>query len=175
MNRLDLESFINNLLKPELFEDYCPNGLQIEGKDEIKKIVFAVSATKESIDFSVENKADALVVHHGLFWKFHGTKTITGPFSKRVKPLIQNDINLFGYHLPLDGHESLGNAASLAKLLELEECSPFGIYKGCATGVKGVFKQAIDSKTLIKNLTAITNHSVLYSNPADSNAKIKNS
>jgi dinuclear metal center YbgI/SA1388 family protein len=174
MTRTDLETFLNDILKTELFDDYCPNGLQVEGKDEIKKIVFAVSATKESIDFTASEKADALIVHHGLFWKFHGTRTITGPFSKRVIPLIKNDINLYGYHLPLDAHEEFGNAASLAKLLNLTDTAPFGLYKGVSTGIKGYFKSPIESNELIQTLTSITNHSILYSNPPElKNQKIK--
>lgn len=171
MKRSELESFLNKLLKPEFFEDYCPNGLQVEGSEEIKKIVFSVSATKESVDFSASENADALIVHHGLFWKFHGTKIITGPFSKRIKPLIKNDINLFGYHLPLDAHELVGNAASLANLIELTDLKPFGNYKGISTGIMGVFKNPIDPKVLIQKISSVTNHSVQYSNPVD----IKNS
>ena len=175
MKRSELELFLNKLLRPELFDDYCPNGLQIEGKDIINKIVFSVSATKESIDFASSEKADALIVHHGLFWKFHGPKVITGPFSKRITPLIKNDINLFGYHLPLDAHENIGNAATLAKKLELTELTPFGFYKGAATGIKGIFASPIDPNILLQNISSLTNHSVLYSNPIEAKTSKINS
>lgn len=105
MNRSELDDFLKKLLKPELFDDYCPNGLQIEGISEIKKVLFAVSATRESAEYAQKIKAHALVVHHGLFWKFHGTKPLTGAFYNRVAPLVKSDINLFGYHLPLDSHQ----------------------------------------------------------------------
>src|SRR5690606_18685026 len=134
--REQLQHFLDDLLKPNMFQDYGPNGLQIEGKEEIKKVAFAVSATRDSVAAAVAAKADALVVHHGLFWRFHGTRTITGPFAKRVKPLIQNDINLFGYHLPLDAHLEHGNAAGLAKSLGLENLQPFALEKGNFMGVK---------------------------------------
>jgi putative NIF3 family GTP cyclohydrolase 1 type 2 len=93
-----------------------PNGLQIEGAEQINRIAFAVSATRDSINQAVENKADALVVHHGLFWTFHGAKPLTGSFAKRVFPLVKNNINLIAYHLPLDGHPD-GNAAPWGRMI----------------------------------------------------------
>lgn len=173
MKTQDLENFFKNLLKPELFDDYCPNGLQIEGQKEIKKILFAVSATRESTEHAAATRAHALVVHHGVFWKFHGPKTLTGPFAKRVFPLIRNDINLFGYHLPLDGHPEIGNAAVLAKTLGLTNLAPFGAYKGACTGIKGEFPKALAALELKKLLEEKCNHSVLYSNPIETNGLIK--
>lgn len=137
LNRIDLDKKLTEWLNPDLFDDYCPNGLQIEGKKEIRKIAFAVSATLESIELAIENQADALIVHHGLFWKFHGTKPLTGAFYKRVAPLIKNNINLFGYHLPLDGHFELGNARALGEKLGLTNFEPFGLYKKSFIGIKG--------------------------------------
>ena len=163
MSQNKLDSFLKILLRPELFDDYCPNGLQIEGSSEIKKIVFAVSATKESADYAAQVKAQALVVHHGLFWKFHGTKTLTGPFYKRIAPLIKNDINLFGYHLPLDAHLEFGNAASIAKLINLKELAPFGNHKG----VMGELPCAVTGLEMKKILEEKLNHTVHYSNPMD--------
>lgn len=163
MNKKELQNYLNELLQPSLFKDYGPNGLQIDGKDNIKKIAFAVSATKASVAKAVSEKADALIVHHGLFWKFHGVRTITGPFANRVKPLIQNDINLFGYHLPLDAHMEVGNAASVASLLSMNELKPFGDYKGVPTGVSGKFTQGIKVSDLQKKLEEVLDHSVLLS------------
>jgi dinuclear metal center YbgI/SA1388 family protein len=168
MKRAELETYFNLLFKPETFDDYCPNGLQIEGKEDIQKVVFALSATRESAEYAALKKADALIVHHGLFWKFHGVKTLTGPFYKRVSPLIKNDINLFGYHLPLDGQIEIGNAASIAKLLELTELTPFGEYKRSFTGVKGILKSKMKGEELKNILEIKLNHSVLYSNPSSS-------
>lgn len=167
MKTSELELYLKNLLSPELFDDYCPNGLQIEGRSSIKKIVFSVSATRESSEYAAKKKACALIVHHGVFWKFHGTRTLTGPFAKRVFPLIKNDINLFGYHLPLDGHLEFGNAASLAKLLNLTNLSSFGNYKGASTGIKGEFERPIKALELKKLLSEKLQHSVLYSNPTE--------
>ncbi len=156
-----LADFFNKLLKPNSYEDYCPNGLQIEGASQIKKIAFAVSATKDSIEQAIEQNADALVVHHGLFWKFHGPKTLTGPFAKRVFPLVKNDINLYSYHLPLDGHPEVGNAATLGKLLGCINQQAFGDFKGSATGIKGNIEPAISATALAKKLEGILDHSVM--------------
>lgn len=171
ITRDELTKYLNKLLGISNFNDYCPNGLQIEGREEINKIAYAVSATKESIDKAVTLGADALIVHHGLFWKFHGTRTITGAFSHRVKPLIWNEINLLGYHLPLDAHLELGNAASLAKLIGLTELVPFGDHKGSPTGVKGKFTTSTTAKELSKNLEGVLDHKVILST-YDENEKI---
>lgn len=167
MKRDDLEKYLNSNLKIEIFDDYCPNGLQIEGTNTIKKIVFALSATRESAEYAASKNAHALIVHHGLFWKFHGTRPLTGPFYKRVAPLLKNDINLFGYHLPLDGHIEFGNAASIAKLLELDNIEPFGEYKKAFTGVKGKFKNPLTGKELQSKLEKVLGHHVLWSKPIE--------
>lgn len=169
MNLSELELFLKNLLKPEIFDDYCPNGLQIEGREVLKKIVFSVSATRESTEYAAAVGADALIVHHGVFWKFHGARTLCGPFAKRLYPLIKNDINLLAYHLPLDGHSEIGNAASLAKSIGLEALSSFGNYKGVSTGIKGSFSKPMKALELKNLLTTILNHPILYSNPIESN------
>ena len=152
ITRQELEYFYSALLSPKDFIDYGPNGLQVEGTKQINKIAFAVSATVDSVDRAVAESASALVVHHGLFWKFHGPKTLTGPFAKRTFPLIKNNINLFGYHLPLDAHPEIGNAATLGRLIELNQLQPFGDYKGCPTGVKGVLKSPINTEKIRDHL-----------------------
>lgn len=172
MKITELEGYLKNLLKPELFDDYCPNGLQIEGREVIKKILFSVSATKESTEHAARIGADALIVHHGVFWKFHGTRTLTGPFAKRLYPLIKNDINLLGYHLPLDGHLEIGNAAVLAKFLGLTQLSSFGSYKGAGTGIQGQFQSAISASELKRRLNEKLQHAILYSNPIEKNDQI---
>lgn len=173
MKTSELELFFKNLLKPEIFDDYCPNGLQIEGRPVLKKIVFAVSATRESTEYAALHNACALVVHHGVFWKFHGSRTLTGPFAKRLFPLIKNEINLFGYHLPLDGHTEIGNAVSLARLIGLTNLSSFGLYKGVSTGIKGEFEKPINSLVLKKLLFEKLQHPILYSNPLLPTSEVK--
>lgn len=113
-----LLSHLNALLKPHLFRDYCPNGLQVEGKPQIKKIVTGVTASQALIEAAIGQNADAIVVHHGYFWKGEN-QAITGMKRQRLKLLLENDINLFAYHLPLDAHETLGNNVQLATLLDI--------------------------------------------------------
>ncbi|EQC48046.1 Nif3-like dinuclear metal center hexameric protein [Bacteriovorax sp. Seq25_V] len=167
IERSELEKFFDVILSPQQYKDYGPNGLQIEGVEHISKIAFAVSAQKKSIEKAVEMGCQCLVVHHGLFWSFHGPRTITKSFAKRIKPLVQNDINLFGYHLPLDGHIEFGNAATLAKKLGLTNLHPFGDYKGMPTGVKGVFAEPKAPEEVKEIIATAVEHSVLHSNAED--------
>ncbi|MGZ4970722.1 MAG: Nif3-like dinuclear metal center hexameric protein [Methylobacter sp.] len=172
MTRQQLNDYYQALLRPETYADYCPNGLQIEGGEHVGRIAFAVSATKDSISQAVENKADALVVHHGLFWTFHGAKPLTGAFARRVFPLVKNNINLFGYHLPLDGHPDIGNAATLGRMIDCMQQQPFGDYKGSATGIKGVLEQPLTAIELQQKLETVLKHNVILATP-DSNALIR--
>ncbi|MGR5133091.1 Nif3-like dinuclear metal center hexameric protein [Vibrio alfacsensis] len=119
MNNLQLEKILNEKLSPQLIKDYAPNGMQVEGKPEIKRVVTGVTASQALIDKAVELEADALLVHHGYFWKGE-PEPIRGMKGKRIRSLIKNDLNLYGYHLPLDIHPELGNNAELARLLEIE-------------------------------------------------------
>jgi dinuclear metal center YbgI/SA1388 family protein len=114
----ELDQFFNALLTPERFKDYGPNGLQVEGRSEIKKIVSGVTASLALIDAAIAAKADAIFVHHGLFWR--GETRITGWMRKRIGKLIEHDINLYAYHLPLDAHPTLGNNVQLAKIIGLQ-------------------------------------------------------
>lgn len=157
----ELTKYLNQLLDIGNFQDYCPNGLQIEGKTEVKKIAFAVSATRDSINEAQRIGADCLIVHHGLFWKFHGVRTITKSFAKRVKPLIQNEINLLGYHLPLDAHIEYGNAAALARRLGMKNFKPFGDHKGSPTGIKANLENPMKVNDFASMLEDILNHQVI--------------
>lgn len=132
MNHLELEKILNQFLKPHLIKDYCPNGLQIEGRSEVKKIVTGVTACQDLIDAAIESKADAILVHHGYFWRGE-SESIRGMKYQRIKSLIENGINLYAYHLPLDIHPQVGNNAQLGQLLglydiqTLEEGNPHSV------------------------------------------------
>ena len=115
----DIIQWCDQTLESTEFKDYAPNGLQIEGKTEVRKILAAVTASQDAIDAAIRENADLLLVHHGYFWKGEAYP-ITGMRGKRIKSLIQHDISLLAYHLPLDSHPSLGNNAAIADLLELE-------------------------------------------------------
>lgn len=116
MKHLRLQNILNELLKAPQIKDYCPNGLQIEGRPDIQKIITGVTACQPLIDRAIEEKADAILVHHGFFWK-NESASLTGMKQRRIKSLLAHDINLYAYHLPLDIHPELGNNAQLASRL----------------------------------------------------------
>jgi len=113
MKREELVSYLGGLLQPEKFRDYCPNGLQVEGRPEIVRLVAGVTASQALLEAAVERDADAILVHHGWFWKGEDGR-VTGIRRKRLGRLLAADINLLAYHLPLDAHPELGNNAQLA-------------------------------------------------------------
>lgn len=119
MDLFELEQYLNQLLEVHKFRDYCPNGLQVEGKREIKHIVTGVTACQALIDRALELEADAILVHHGYFWK-NEPAPIRGMKKNRIASLVKNDLSLLAYHLPLDAHTELGNNAQLAKRLGIE-------------------------------------------------------
>jgi dinuclear metal center YbgI/SA1388 family protein len=116
MKREDLVDYLDRLLQAANFRDYCPNGLQVEGRPEVRRIVAGVTASQALLDAAVARGADAVLVHHGYFWKGEDGR-VTGIRRQRLKTLLAHDINLFAYHLPLDAHAELGNNAQLAARL----------------------------------------------------------
>ena len=125
MHRDELENHLNQLLDISHFHDYCPNGLQVEGRHHIHTIVSGVTASLDLLQAAVAAKADAILVHHGYFWRGEDAR-ITGMKSRRIALLMNNGINLFAYHLPLDAHPQFGNNALLGKKLGLIETGRFG-------------------------------------------------
>jgi dinuclear metal center YbgI/SA1388 family protein len=117
--RHDLLQAFDALLQPDAFKDYGPNGLQVEGKPQIKKIVSGVTASRALIEAAIEAQADAIFVHHGLFWRGQDGR-VTGWMKQRLSLLLKHEINLFAYHLPLDAHPLLGNNAQLGAQLGLQ-------------------------------------------------------
>lgn len=125
MQLTELSDYIGRLLDVSRFRDYCPNGIQVEGRAEVMRIASGVTASQRLLDAAVAWKADAIIVHHGYFWK-NEDATVTGIKKRRIAHLLQHDISLLAYHLPLDAHPELGNNAQLAKLLGLREAGRFG-------------------------------------------------
>ncbi len=125
VNRDVLAKFLATELQTARSRDYCPNGVQVEGRDEIKIIVSGVTASLALLEQAVLLKADAVLVHHGYFWRGEDMRVI-GQKHKRLKLLLGNDMSLFAYHLPLDMHPTLGNNAQLAKLLDITPTARFG-------------------------------------------------
>lgn len=133
MQNTELENDLNRLLSVEKYHDYAPNGLQVEGKKSVKTVICGVTASLELIDAAIARQADAIFVHHGYFWKGEN-QTITGMKHRRIKALLENNINLYGYHLPLDGHDTLGNNAQLGKLWGVQHAAPIAPFELMWTG-----------------------------------------
>lgn len=125
IQRQDLLAHFDGLLQPERFKDYGPNGLQVEGKSEIQRVVSGVTASRALIEAAIEARADAIFVHHGLFWRGMDGR-LTGWMKERVRLLMEHDINLFAYHLPLDAHPQFGNNAQLGLRMGVQHDATFG-------------------------------------------------
>lgn len=120
-----LRDYNASLLQTGLFRDYCPNGVQVEGRPEIRRIATAVSASQFVLEAAIDWGADAILVHHGYFWR-NENATLTGIKKQRIARLLREDVSLLAYHLPLDAHPELGNNARLGMLLGLTEHGRFG-------------------------------------------------
>jgi len=137
VERARLTAAFNTLLQPERFHDYGPNGLQVEGKPCVRKLVSGVTACRALIEAAIDADADAILVHHGLFWRGQ-SGVVTGWMKQRLARLLAHDVNLYAYHLPLDAHPQIGNNAQLARLLGLVIDGHFGEYDlGCIGGRDG--------------------------------------
>ncbi len=119
VERSELVNYLNQLLQPQNFKDYAPNGLQVEGVQKIYKLVAGVSANQELIDTAIAMKADAILVHHGFFWKNEAPELV-GIKRKRLASLLEHNINLIAYHLPLDAHREFGNNTQLGIELDFK-------------------------------------------------------
>lgn len=171
MNRNTLEHFLDNLLSPARIKDYAPNGLQVQGKNEINKIVTGVTASQALINRAIEEKADAMIVHHGYFWK-NESYVIRGMKHKRIKSLIDHDINLFAYHLPLDIHPVLGNNAQLAKVLNIDVTGPLELGNELSVAIQGKLAESCSGEDFSTIISKKLNRSCLHIAPP-SNKEIK--
>jgi len=123
VNRDDLNVYCNDFLSVSKYKDYCPNGLQVEGTQTINKIVSGVSANLDFIELAIAEQADAIFVHHGIFWK-NESNVIVGSKKRKIDLLLKNNINLFAYHLPLDDHPEVGNNIELGRVLGIKKMKP---------------------------------------------------
>lgn len=131
ISRHELEVWLTDTLQPGRFRDYCPNGLQVQGKERISHIVTGVTASQALIEAAISHQADAILVHHGWFWK-NEDPCIRGPRHRRISTLLASDISLFAYHLPLDAHPEWGNNAQLARIMDwTPDISPDGTPRRC--------------------------------------------
>ena len=160
-NLHDIVQWCNQTLKVSEFKDYAPNGLQIEGTPEVNKIVCAVTASEDAINAAIAQQADALLVHHGYFWKGEAYP-ITGMRGNRIKKLIQNNISLIAYHLPLDSHPTLGNNAAIADLIGLQKLEALDPFEKHPIGNIGYLESPLSPEQFKTNLQAIFDFNVIH-------------
>jgi dinuclear metal center YbgI/SA1388 family protein len=156
-----LQSYCDHLLAIDQYTDFAPNGLQVEGRPEVQKVVFGVTACQSLIDQAIAQKADALLVHHGFFWKGEDP-TLIGMRARRLRALMTHHLSLLAYHIPLDAHAEYGNNACLARDLDL-------IYDGCLPCPMGddliqhgTLSQAISAEAMTVRITERLGRKPLY-------------
>lgn len=147
---------ITEWLQPENFQDYCPNGLQVEGKDEVRTLITGVTASKALLDAAIDAGADMILVHHGYFWKGED-QCIRGMKRERLKLLLDHDVNLVAYHLPLDDHPEYGNNRQLAEVLGIDNPRPLG-----GLVWEGELPEAMTPEQLGQHLTGKLNREPLH-------------
>lgn len=161
ISRAEFVQGLDALLQPERFKDYGPNGLQVEGRSQVRRLVSGVTASRALIEAAVEAQADTVLVHHGLFWRGQNG-CVTGWMKQRLALLLAHDINLVAYHLPLDAHPELGNNAQLGLLLGWVAHSRFGDQDLGWLGRRadgGAFAQASD---LAAHLETVLNRPIAH-------------
>ncbi len=161
MNNLELEQLLNRQLNADAIKDYCPNGLQVEGKSEVRHVVTGVTASQALIDHAVAVGADAVLVHHGYFWKGEN-ECVRGMKRQRLKSLLGHDINLYAYHLPLDIAPELGNNAQLAALLGIRVEGPLEPGNALSVSMRGELDDALDGQQLAERLQQRLGRPVLH-------------
>jgi dinuclear metal center YbgI/SA1388 family protein len=164
VDRVSFLTFLNDLLCPGThgkIKDYCPNGLQIEGKKNIKKLVTGVSASHALIEQACQLSADALLVHHGFFWK-QENPCLTGWKYERIRLLIEAKINLIAYHLPLDLHAELGNNAQLALRLGINLRKRYPLFEVDALGCVGELKETCTPEKFAIQLEKVLDRKPLH-------------
>ncbi|MCB0353290.1 MAG: Nif3-like dinuclear metal center hexameric protein [Bdellovibrionales bacterium] len=153
--------FLDSLLDPQKYQDASLNGLQVETKNrEIKKVCFAVDAGLTVIEEAIQQEADLLVVHHGLFWG--ECQAIRGALGQKIHLLMQHGCSLYASHLPLDGNMEVGNAAEIARFLSLSQVTPFCEYKGATIGASGTAPRELSFSSLLEKLATIPGASLPF-------------
>ncbi len=171
MRKIDFDNYLTNILKPAQIKDYCPNGLQVQGTDQINTVITGVTASMEMINAAIEQQADALIVHHGYFWK-NESAIITGMKRQRIKALLAHDINLYAYHLPLDIHPTLGNNVQLAALLGIQVTDGLEIGNPLSIALQGRLSSITEANDFAELITSKLQRQCLHI-AAPSNKAIK--
>ncbi|MDT8287431.1 MAG: Nif3-like dinuclear metal center hexameric protein [Elusimicrobiales bacterium] len=149
----EIITFADGRLRSGSFRDSSLNGLQVEGKPEVRRIALGVSASLEFLGRARAEGADLAIVHHGLFWKGH-TEAVRGPLKKKLALLIESGMSLAAWHLPLDAHPSLGNNAALLRVLGAVKSRPFGEYDGQSIGLAGTLAAPLSPEKAASLLAA---------------------
>ncbi|HEB60167.1 MAG TPA: Nif3-like dinuclear metal center hexameric protein [Gammaproteobacteria bacterium] len=157
----DLVSFANDFLEVDRFRDYCPNGLQVEGRPQVAHLVSGVTASRALLEAAHEAGADAILVHHGYFWKGEASPVV-GIKQQRLKLLLTHDISLLAYHLPLDAHPRVGNNACLGLQLGLSVEGQFGDAGGVAIGLHGCLEVPLKPADFARHLAATLQRTPLH-------------
>lgn len=152
---------LDTYLKVADFTDYTPIGLQVEGAEQVRRITTGVSISVDLLEAAVEAKSQMVLVHHGMFWKKQ-SPVIRGPQKQRIAFLLDHDITLAAYHLPLDTHRQVGNNAQLVKLLGARIKQPFGYEGGLPLGFTAAFDRARGADRIMNKLEALSPEGVLY-------------
>jgi len=160
LNNKKLENILSEFMQPHRVRDFTVNGMQVQGRDTVTKVITGVTASQALIDAAVEQQADAILVHHGYFWK-NESPAITGIKYNRIKTLIKNDINLYAYHLPLDIHPELGNNVELAKLLGITVRRGLEPWDKASVALVGKFEDEISTAELTQRIEIQLNRTPL--------------
>jgi dinuclear metal center YbgI/SA1388 family protein len=148
-------------LKPLVFKDYCPNGLQVEGREQIRRVITGVTACQALLDAALVEEADAVLVHHGYFWRGEDER-VRGIKRQRLQTLLRHDLNLFAYHLPLDVHPTLGNNAALARRLGLSISGGLEPDNPLSIGLQGTLPEVMTAAELASHLEERLGREVLH-------------
>ncbi|MCZ6564684.1 MAG: Nif3-like dinuclear metal center hexameric protein [Gammaproteobacteria bacterium] len=164
----ELTQYTNTFLQVDRFRDYCPNGLQVEGVDHVHSIITGVTASQALLDVANDQQADAILVHHGYFWKNEDLR-IVGIKRKRLATLLRNNISLLAYHLPLDAHAEIGNNAQLARLLGLQIDGVLQSAAQTVCGTYGHLKQAVPAEKFKRLIDSILQRNCTHVNAGPAN------
>lgn len=154
----ELHTTINSLLRVEQFKDYAPNGLQVEGREQVRKIVSGVTASQRLINAAIEHEADAILVHHGYFWRGEDS-AIVGIKKRRIETLLSKQVSLLAYHLPLDAHAQFGNNVQLGLRLGFEQTGELGRQNNHPIGLIGRLPQAMSCSELGEHMGKVLHRS----------------
>lgn len=157
----EMVAYTDTFLDSDRFTDYCPNGLQVEGRAQVQRLVSGVTASLALVEAAIEAGADALLVHHGYFWRGE-SQPLIGMKRTRLKRLLEADLSLIAYHLPLDAHPVVGNNARLAEVLGLTVSGRFGDQDGPAIGLYGALPTPLSAAAFSQHITAALGRSPLH-------------